>query len=117
MYGTLEYPTKNLIPDNLLLSKNIGVIGCFSTIIGDLALGVAGLTERLAKELGFNFVVGMSVAPDKHPGVMPGCKEMRVKLLFEKDSKILIGGQIAGGVTTGEVTNIIASLGGEENYS
>ncbi len=93
-----------------LKRKNIGVIGCFSTIIGDLALGVAGLTERLAKELGFNFVVGMAVAPDKHPGVMPGCKEMRVKLLFEKDSKILIGGQIAGGVTTGEVTNIIASL-------
>ncbi len=93
-----------------LKRKNVGVIGSFSTIIGDLGLGVAGLTEKSAKDLGFNFVVGMAVAPDKHPATMPGCKEMRVKLLFEKNSKTIIGGQVAGGLTTAEVTNILVSM-------
>jgi len=93
-----------------LRRKNPGVIGSFSTIIGDLALGVAGLTERQAKEIGFNFVTGSATVLDKHPGAMPECKEMRVKLLFEKASKVLIGGQVAGGPTTAEVTNILAAL-------
>ncbi len=89
---------------------NIGCIGSFSTIIGDLALGVAGLTERAAREESFEYITGEFKAPDKHPGSMPNTREMKVKLLFEKGSGILIGGQVAGGATTAEVTNILVSM-------
>lgn len=90
--------------------KNPGSIGVFSTAIGDTAIGVAGLTERTAAEAGFDFFVGEAAATDKHPGSMPDAKETKVKLLFDKKSGKLIGGQVCGGSSTGEITNVIAAL-------
>ena len=93
-----------------LKRKNPGVIGVFFTALGDYAFSSAGLTEKAAKEAGFDIVVGEAVAPDKHPGSMPGAKPLRTKLIFDKTTCKLIGGEAAGGVTTGEVTNTIAAL-------
>jgi len=85
-------------------------VGVFSTVIGDLAIGSAGMTERSAKEAGFNVVAGMAKAPDKHPASIPGTKELGVKLVFEKETGILLGGQVWGGVTTGLMANFIGAL-------
>lgn len=85
-------------------------IGIFSTMIGDLGVGSAGLTERSAKELGIEVVTGEFIAPNKHPGCMPGTEELGVKLIFEKDTMVLIGGQVYGGPTTGEMINFIGAL-------
>lgn len=90
--------------------KNQGAIGVFSTVVGDLAIGVAGLHERLAVEAGFDVVTGEAAAVDKHPGSMPGARELRAKLIFERQSGRLLGGQTCGGVTAGEVANIVAAL-------
>jgi len=92
-----------------LQEMNGGVIGTFSTVIGDLALGAVGLTERQAQEAKIGFVKGEATAKDKHPGAMPGCREVSVKLLFDKKG-VIIGGQIAGGVSVGEMTNVIAAM-------
>ena len=93
-----------------LKRKNIGAIGCFSTIVGGLALGVAGLTENAAKSAGFNYVVGKASGPDRHPAAMPGCKELKVKLLFDKNTEKLIGGQVAGGVSVAEIVNMLTVM-------
>ena len=90
--------------------KNTGTIGAFSTTIGDTALEVAGLTEREAHEAGFDFVVGEASAVDKHPGSMPNAREVKVKLLFDRNSRKILGGQACGGLTTGEIVNVIAAL-------
>ena len=90
--------------------RNRGSLGIFSTVIGDLAIGAAGLTERQAIESGFEIVIGEAVAPDKHPGCMPGAKNLGVKLVFKKDTGLLIGGQVYGGISTGEITNFIGSM-------
>jgi CheY-like chemotaxis protein len=89
--------------------SNEGTIGVFSTIIADTAIGAAGLTERAAKEAGYDVVIGEAAAVDKHPGSMPGAKEMRVRLIFDGRSGKMIGGEAYGGATTGEVSNIMAS--------
>jgi NADPH-dependent 2,4-dienoyl-CoA reductase/sulfur reductase-like enzyme len=93
-----------------LKRKNTGMIGNFSTIIGDLGLGIVGLTEKAAKESGLDAVVGVAKAPDKHPGAMPACKSVKIKLVFDKSSKIILGGQVAGGATTAEIANILAPM-------
>jgi len=87
-----------------------GSISVFSTKIGDLACGLAGIGEKSAREAGIAYVVGESEATDRHPGSLPGARVLRVKLIFRKYSEILIGGQACGGDTVGEMANLIATM-------
>lgn len=93
-----------------LRRRNEGVVGAFATIIGDSGVGMAGLTETQAKAAGFDVVTSDVKTPDKHPGSMPGAKEFGVKLVFEKATHELLGGQVCGGLTVGEVANVLAAL-------
>ena len=90
-----------------LLRENKGTIAIYSTKIGDLTLGSAGLTEKIALEEGFEILVGNAECVDKHPATMPGASKIKVKLIFSKQSGILLGGQVSGGVSAGEIVNII----------
>lgn len=88
--------------------RNLGTIGVFSTLIGGTATGVAGLTERIARGLGFSLLIGEATAVDRHPGSMPDARELRVKLIFDRNTDKLLGGEASGGVSAGEVVNVIA---------
>ena len=92
----------------VLKRKNIGTIGVFATALGDLAIAAAGLTEKAAREAGFDVVIGESVAVDRHPGGMPGAKELKIKLIVDKKTTKVIGGEVSGSTETAEVANIIA---------
>jgi len=97
--------------------RNQGTIGVFGTMIADTAVGVAGLTERAARDLGFDLVIGEAAAVDRHPGTMPGARELRVKLIFDRSSAKLIGGEACGGITAGEIANIMAqAIAGEMTW-
>lgn len=93
-----------------LKRRNEGAIGAFSTIIGDLALCAVGLTEKTARDAKYEPIIGVATAPDKHPSSMPGASELRVKLVFDKETSEILGGQAYGGLTVGEVTNILATM-------
>jgi NADPH-dependent 2,4-dienoyl-CoA reductase/sulfur reductase-like enzyme len=93
-----------------LRRENPGTIGVFSTKINGLAMGIAGIGEKAAREAGIDYVVGQAESADKHPGGMPGAQPLRVKLIFRKYSGVLIGGQVCCGDTAGEVVNLIAAL-------
>ncbi len=82
-----------------------GTLGIFSTVVGDLVLGVAGLTETRAKKEGFDVVIGESKTVDRHPGSIPDAKEIKVKLVFSKYSGVIMGAQISGGKGVGEMIN------------
>jgi len=85
-------------------------VGIFSTSFGGLAVGSAGLTEKAAKDNNIDVITSKAVAPDKHPGCLPDSCETGVKLIFERDTGLLIGGQVYGGVSTGELINFIGAL-------
>jgi NADH oxidase (H2O2-forming) len=87
-----------------------GSISVFSTKIGDMACGLAGLGEKNAREAGMAYVVGEAEAIDRHPGSLPGAKPTRVKLVFRRYSETLIGGQACGGDEVGEMANLIAAM-------
>jgi len=88
---------------------NDGVIGVFSTVLGDTAFALAGLSEREAISKGYNVVVGESGAPNRHPGVMPGMGHLNVRLIFEQGTGIILGGEIMGARCGGELINAISA--------
>jgi NADPH-dependent 2,4-dienoyl-CoA reductase/sulfur reductase-like enzyme len=93
-----------------LRRENEGTVGAWSTAVDGLAIGTAGLTEVMAKARGYQIVIGVVETPDRHPGSMPGAMPMKVKLVFESRTQELLGGQVRGGASVGEMTNTIAAL-------
>lgn len=89
--------------------QNKGTISVFSTIINGRAFAAAGLTERFTKENGMNIVTGEAQAPDTHPGGMPDSSLTKVKLIFEKETGIILGGSISGGRSVGEMINVVSA--------
>jgi len=92
-----------------LRRESDGTLGVWSTAVGDLAMGTAGLTESMAKDRGYQVVCGTVETPNRHPGGMPGAAPMKVKLVFESHSQVLIGGQVRGSASVGEMINAIAA--------
>ncbi|MBN2057775.1 MAG: FAD-dependent oxidoreductase [Candidatus Saganbacteria bacterium] len=90
-----------------VVRENKGTIAIYSTYVAGLVLGSAGLTEDTARKEGFEFAVGTAEAPDKHPASIPGANKVKVKLIFSRQSGILLGGQVSGGMSAGEMINII----------
>lgn len=84
-----------------------GTIGIYSTSIGETAYGVAGLTEGGAVSEGFNVVTGAFTGMDRHPGKLAGAHKQTVKLVVSKDSGRIIGGEVIGGTSVGELINVI----------
>jgi NADPH-dependent 2,4-dienoyl-CoA reductase/sulfur reductase-like enzyme len=89
--------------------RNIGTVGVFSTVIGQTAIAMAGLTDVQARKLGYDVVIGEAEAPSKHPGTMPDAQPMRVRLTFDRRSGKMLGGCACCTMTSGEVANIMAA--------
>ena len=89
--------------------ENIGTVGVWSTAVGNHALATAGLTEEMAKKRGYDAVAVTIQGPNRHPGLMPGAVNTRLKLVFERNSGVILGGQVMGGPAAGEVINAISA--------
>jgi len=88
---------------------NPGVIGIYSTVLGGCAFAAAGLTMSEATQKGYDVVAGEAESVNRHPGCMPGAAPLKVKLLFEAGSEILLGGQITGAKSGGELINALSA--------
>ena len=89
--------------------KTLGALGAFATTVGNTNIGAAGLTTNAAAAEGIDVVVGQAVAPNRHPGNLPGCvPQMKAKLLFRKDSGKLVGGHVRGGEASADMVNILS---------
>jgi NADH oxidase (H2O2-forming) len=89
--------------------ENVGTVGVWSTAVGNHALATAGLTEAMAKERGYDAVAVTIQGPNRHPGIMPGAAMTKIKLVFERNSEVLLGGQVMGDATAGEIINAISA--------
>jgi len=86
-----------------------GAIGVYSTKIGDVAFGTAGLTEEAAAKAGYCTSDGSCSSVNRHPGLMPGGAEMSLKLIFERQTRTLVGGQVMGATSGGELINTVSA--------
>lgn len=84
-----------------------GTMGIYSTSIGDTAYGVAGLNEVLARDEGFDVVVASFTGVDTHPGCLEGAQKQTVKLIVARNNGAILGGEVMGGKSIGELTNVI----------
>ncbi len=84
-----------------------GTVTAFTTFIGGMAFGVVGMTERRARKEGFNIVVGRAKAVNRHPGKLSGASEQNFKLIFSRNSGVLLGGEVWGGPEMGEALTAI----------
>jgi NADH oxidase (H2O2-forming) len=84
-----------------------GTIGIYSTSIGEIGFGTAGLTEARAIEEEIAIHTGIFEGVDRHPANLPGAHKQLVKLIAAKYSGVIIGGEVIGGESAGELTNVI----------
>lgn len=89
--------------------ENIGTVGAWSTAVAELAMGTAGLTEAMAKTRGYSVVAATVEGPNRHPGKMPGAATTGMKLVFEENSGVILGGQVIGDATAGEIINALSA--------
>lgn len=90
--------------------NNKGTISLVSTHFAGITLGSAGLTEACAKSLGYAVKTTTIDVLDRHPGVLPGVTKQVVKLVFDDSKGIILGGQVMGGITVGEMINLIGTF-------
>lgn len=92
-----------------LRRENTGTVGVWSTAVGGVAIATAGLTESMARARGYDPIAVTIDGPNRHPGVMPGAANTKVKLVFERHSGVILGGQVMGDATAGEVINTVSA--------
>jgi len=86
-----------------------GTIGVWGTAVGNLALGTAGLTEKMAKAHGYKVISAVNESINRHPGKLSGAANVKIKLVFGANSGILLGGQVRGDASVGEIMNAISA--------
>jgi NADPH-dependent 2,4-dienoyl-CoA reductase/sulfur reductase-like enzyme len=89
--------------------ETAGTVGAWSTAVGDFALGTAGLTESMARDYGYETVAAYVETVNRHPGGMPEASKTKLKLVFEADTGIMLGGQVRGDLAAGEIVNILSA--------
>ncbi|OQB65063.1 MAG: NADH oxidase [Bacteroidetes bacterium ADurb.Bin145] len=84
-----------------------GTIAIYSTAIGNTGFGTAGITEARAKAEGIDSITGTFEGIDRHPGNLPDAHKQLIKLIAARQSGVIIGGEVIGGLSAGELTNVI----------
>ena len=64
----------------------------------------------MAKKEGFDIVTGVFEGIDRHPGTLADTHKQLIKLIVGKESGIILGGEVFGGLSSGELTNTIGII-------
>ena len=85
-----------------------GVVGTAVSQVCGLEVAVSGLKESAARDAGFD-IQSVVVESTTRAGYFPGAKSMKTKLVFEKGSGRLLGGQILGEEGAAKRIDVIAT--------
>jgi NADPH-dependent 2,4-dienoyl-CoA reductase/sulfur reductase-like enzyme len=85
-----------------------GVLGTAITRVGDAEVARTGLNAAEARDAGFDVVTGGNTASTR-AGYFPGRADAAVKLVVDRGSGRLLGGQIVGGEGAGKRIDVIAT--------
>ena len=72
-----------------------GTLGSAAVKVMDLEAGKTGLSEGEAKKMGLNYKT-VFITDQNQTGYYPGQAEIAVKLIYEAETLVLLGGQIIG---------------------
>lgn len=94
--------------DIRLLRDFAGTLSVFSTEIHNHTFASAGAIEQVAQAGNIDYIIGSFEDVDRHPGALPGTSKLYVKLIVSPRNGAIIGGEICGGKSAGELINVIA---------
>jgi len=99
-----------VIGDNVTGGKSTfpGVVGTTIFKVFDLNVARTGLTERQAKELGYDVVTALCPGPDR-AHFMPGQKPIRIKLIADAKTGRLLGAQMVGWGVVDKRIDVVAT--------
>jgi len=71
-------------------------------------MAAAGANDHNAKDANIELVTGMFSSPDRHPGTLADTSNLTVKLYASVINGAILGGEVWGGKSVGEIINIIS---------
>ena len=80
----------------------------------DVAAGLTGLSERAARDMGYDVDTAYATGAH-HASYYPGAKAMRLKIVYDRETGLILGGQAVGAEGVDKRIDVIAtviSLGG-----
>ncbi len=84
-----------------------GTIGIFSTKINNLAMAAAGVNEKNAIPANIKFITSEFTGVDRHPAAISDASPLTAKLYVSPIDGSILGGEVWGGESVGELINII----------
>ncbi len=84
-----------------------GTIGIFSTKINGFTMAAAGLNEKSAVQANIELTSAQFTDFDKHPATLNSTWPLTVKLYVSPSNGHILGGEVWGGKTAGEIINLI----------
>ena len=85
-----------------------GTLGVFSTEVNNLSMASAGVNENTASEAGVEFLTANFSDVDRHPGTLDDTMPLTVKLFASVSDGSILGGEVWGGKSSGEIINTIS---------
>ncbi len=85
-----------------------GTIAVFSTEINGLAMASAGVNDKDISLINLEVISAKFEGVDRHPGTLPSTSLLTVKLYVSPSDGSILGGEVWGGKSSGEIINIIA---------
>ncbi len=80
--------------DDIIFNFDYGYYNGAATKIGKYFIGGTGMSEKNARQVGIDVVTGDGEVTTKFP-IMPGAKKLRLKLVADRNTRKVIGAQIA----------------------
>ncbi len=90
------------------LAGGAAVLGTAIVGVFDLSVAATGLGEKAARDAGFD-VDTAYVLPNHHAGYYPGAEMMRIKLIYDKSTGRVLGGQIVGRAGVDKRIDVLAT--------
>ena len=99
-----------IVGENLAGANNAfqGSLGSSCIKVMDMEAATTGLTEEKAKSLGINYK-SKFISDFNQTNYYPGRNKIYVKLVYDADTKVILGGQVAGFKDSVQRANVIAA--------
>lgn len=85
-----------------------GTLGVFSTEINGLSMAAAGVNDNSAQQANIEYVKAEFSDIDRHPGTFEDASPMTITLYSSSYDGSIIGGEVWGSKSAGEIINIIS---------
>ncbi len=85
-----------------------GTIAVFSTEINGVAMASAGVNDQDTSLINLEIITAKFTGVDRHPGTLPETSPLTVKLYVSPSDGSILGGEVWGSKSAGEIINTIA---------